>query len=37
MFERFFVGRLSDVASELKKSSTKGEFVVIVAPDGFEL
>ena len=37
MFERFFVGRLSDVAAELKKSSTKGEFVVIVAPDGFEL
>ncbi|MDY5582819.1 MAG: 16S rRNA (cytidine(1402)-2'-O)-methyltransferase [Candidatus Merdousia sp.] len=37
MFERFFVGRLSDVAAELKKSSTKGEFVVIVAPDGFTL
>ena len=37
MFERFFVGRLLDVAAELKKSSTKGEFVVIVAPDGFEL
>ena len=37
MFERFFVGRLADVAAELKKSSTKGEFVVIVAPDGFTL
>lgn len=37
MFERFFVGRLVDVAAELKKSSTKGEFVVIVAPDGFTL
>lgn len=37
MFERFFVGRLADVAAELKKSSTKGEFVVIVAPDGFSL
>lgn len=37
MFERFFVGRLADVAAELKKSSTKGEFVVIVAPDGFML
>lgn len=37
MFERFFVGRLADVATELKKSSTKGEFVVIVAPDGFTL
>lgn len=37
MFERFFVDRLADVAAELKKSSTKGEFVVIVAPDGFTL
>lgn len=37
MFERFFVGRLADVVAELKKSSTKGEFVVIVAPDGFTL
>ena len=37
MFERFFVGSLADVAAELKKSSTKGEFVVIVAPDGFTL
>ena len=37
MFERFFVGRLADVAAELKKSSTKGEFVVIVAPDGVTL
>ena len=37
MFERFFVGRLADVAAELKKSSTKGEFVVIVAPDEFTL
>lgn len=37
MFERFFVGRLADVAAEVKKSSTKGEFVVIVAPDGFTL
>ena len=37
MFERFFVGRLADVAAELKKSSTKGEFVVIIAPDGFTL
>ena len=37
MFERFFVGRLADVSAVLKKSSTKGEFVVIVAPDGFTL
>lgn len=37
MFERFFVGELADVAAELKKSSTKGEFVVLVAPADFEL
>ena len=33
--ERFFVGKLSDVSDEIKKSSTKGEFVVLVAPKGF--
>lgn len=37
MFERFFVGELADVAAELKKSSTKGEFVVLVSPADFEL
>ncbi len=35
MYERFFVGKLADVASELKKSSTKGEFVVLIAPESF--
>lgn len=37
VFERFFVGKLSDVARDLKASSLKGEFVVIVAPEGFAL
>ncbi len=37
VFERFFVGKLSDVARDLKASSLKGEFVVIVAPEGFVL
>jgi len=37
MFERFFVGELGKVCEDLKKASTKGEFVVIVAPEGFVL
>ena len=37
MYERFFVGELSQVAKELKSSSTKGEFVVIIAPDGYKI
>lgn len=37
VYERFFVGRLSDVCMELKSASTKGEFVVIIAPKGYEL
>ncbi len=37
IYERFFVGTLSSVADELKKSSTKGEFVVIIAPDGYSI
>ncbi len=37
MYERFFVGELSQVASELKSASTKGEFVVIIAPDGYSV
>ncbi len=37
MYERFFVGTLANVAEELKKSSTKGEFVVIIAPDGYSI
>ena len=35
MHERFFAGRLLDVSNELMKSSTKGEFVVMIAPDSF--
>ncbi len=37
MYERFFVGTLANVADELKKSSTKGEFVVIIAPEGYSI
>ena len=37
MFERFFVGPLEEVRGELRKSSTKGEFVVIIAPGGYVL
>ncbi len=35
--ERFFVGKLSCVKSEVEKSALKGEFVVMIAPDGYEL
>ena len=34
-YERFFVGRLGDVCAELAKSSTKGEFTVIIASKDF--
>ena len=37
MYERFFVGTLADVAKELKTSSTKGEFVVIIAPNDYKI
>lgn len=37
MFERFFVRKLSSVAVEMKKSSLKGEFVIIIAPKDFQL
>ena len=37
MYERFFVGTLADVSKELKASSTKGEFVVIIAPEGYQI
>jgi len=36
-YERFFTGRLGDVAKELASSNTKGEFTVIIAPKTFEL
>ncbi len=37
VFERFFVGKLSDVADGIESSPARGEFVVIIAPDGYEL
>jgi len=37
MFERFFVGTLGEIRAEMKSASTKGEFVVLVAPDGFSI
>ena len=37
MYERFFVGTLAEVSKELKASSTKGEFVVIIAPEGYQI
>jgi len=35
--ERFFVGTLACVKDEFSKASSKGEFVVIVAPKDFQL
>lgn len=35
--ERFFVGTLASVKDEFSKASSKGEFVVIVAPKDFQL
>lgn len=37
MYETFFVGTLSDIKTSFQKSSLKGEFVVIIAPKGFEI
>ena len=37
MYERFFVGSLGEIRSAFKTASTKGEFVVIIAPEGFSL
>ncbi len=37
MYERFFIGSLGEIKSALKSASTKGEFVVIIAPKGFSL
>lgn len=35
IYERFFTGKLLDVSNELLKTSTKGEFVVLIAPASF--
>lgn len=37
MYESFFVGTLGEIKSTFQKVSLKGEFVVIIAPKGFEL
>lgn len=37
MYERFFIGTLGEIKTALKTASTKGEFVVIIAPEGFSL
>lgn len=37
MYERFFVGSLAEIKTAFKSVSTKGEFVVIIAPEGFSL
>ena len=37
MYERFFIGTLGEIKSALKSASTKGEFVVIIAPEDFVL
>lgn len=35
--ERFFIGNLGELKEQLSKSNTKGEFVVLIAPNDFEL
>lgn len=35
--ERFFIGTLSEIKTQLAQSSTKGEFVAIIAPADFAL
>ena len=37
MHERFFTGTIENVRQELLKSSVKGEFVVIIAPEGYQI
>lgn len=37
MYERFFIGTLGEIRNAMKSASTKGEFVVIIAPEGFAL
>ncbi len=37
MYERFFIGSLGEIKNALKSASTKGEFVVIIAPEDFTL
>jgi 16S rRNA (cytidine1402-2'-O)-methyltransferase len=37
LHETFFVGPAADVQARLAKASLKGEFVLLIAPEGFEL
>ena len=37
IYERFFIGTLGEIRNTMKSASTKGEFVVIIAPEGFAL
>ena len=37
MHERFFTGTIESVRQELLKSAVKGEFVVIIAPEGYQI
>ncbi len=37
LYERFFIGTLGEIKEAFKTASTKGEFVVIIAPEGFVL
>lgn len=37
LHERFLVGKAGNVAERLSQLSRKGEFVVLIAPEGFEL
>ncbi len=37
IYERFFIGTLGEIRNAMKSASTKGEFVVIIAPEGFAL
>jgi 16S rRNA (cytidine1402-2'-O)-methyltransferase len=37
LHEAFFVGPVSEVQARLAKASIKGEFVLLIAPDGFVL
>lgn len=37
LHEKFFIGRAADVKKQLASSNTKGEFVVVVAPEGYEI
>ena len=37
LHERFFIGRAEDVKKSIASANTKGEFVVLIAPEGYEI